>query len=125
MAKTRHSEQSEKSIERYLTRRAAEAGAKALKYYNPVSTGWPDRVVLFRGGLVAWVELKSRGEKPRPLQAHRHAALRDMGHRVYTCDSRSAVDAMIERETRRAAGAMRALAAAGHSHNDREESHEV
>lgn len=107
MARTKHSEQSEKSIERYLTRRATELGARSLKYYNPVSTGWPDRVVLLPGGLVVWCELKSKGEKPTPLQAHRHAALRDMGHRVYTCDSREKVDRMLAIETQRARTARR------------------
>lgn len=94
MAKTRYSEESEKSIERYLVERARECGALALKYYNPYSTGWPDRVVLMPHGQIVWVELKSRGEKPRPLQAHRAACLRDRGHRIYTCDTKEMADRM-------------------------------
>ncbi len=102
MARTKHSEESEKSLERYLSLEVARMGGKALKYFNPTSTGWPDRIVLLPGGLCVWIELKSKGERPRPLQAHRHGSLRDMGHRVYTCDSRDKIDRMLQAEFRRA-----------------------
>lgn len=103
MAKTQHSETSEKSIERYLTAQAKALGCLSLKYYNPISTGWPDRVVLLPAGQCAWVELKSRGEKPKPLQAHRQSVLRDLGFRVYTCDSKEKVDRMLRIELNRSA----------------------
>ena len=108
MPKTKHSEESEKSLERYLTERAKACGCRSLKYYNPVSTGWPDRIVLFGGGLVVWVELKSKGERPKPLQSHRHACLRELGHRVYTCDTKAKIDRMLIIETNRA-GTLRSL----------------
>lgn len=101
MAETKHSKESEKSLEQYLTDRAKGLGCKSLKYYNPVSTGWPDRIVLFPAGFVVWVELKSKGETLRPLQAQRHVSLRDMGHAVYTCDSREKIDAMFKKELTR------------------------
>ncbi len=109
MTETRHSRESEKSIEAYLTRRMAEVGGLSLKYYNPVSAGWPDRIVIFKGAKgcaahpavparYAWVELKSKGERPRPLQAHRLERLRRLGCRVYTCSSKEEVDRMIRLE---------------------------
>lgn len=101
MAITKHSEESEKSLERYLTAQARSMGYISLKYYNPVSTGWPDRVVLMPPGQICWCELKSKGEKPKPLQAHRHASLRDLGHRVYTCDTKAKIDRMLRIETNR------------------------
>lgn len=112
MARTKHSEESEKSLERYLAAEAARLGCKALKYYNPASTGWPDRILLLPGGLCVWIELKSKGERPRPLQAHRHGSLRDMGHRVYTCDSRDKIDRMLRAELTRAGKLRRSISGA-------------
>jgi hypothetical protein len=50
------------------------------------SMGWPDRIVLWQGGHLIWIEWKRKGEKPRPLQAHIHQLLRSMGHDVRVYD---------------------------------------
>lgn len=87
-----HNEVSEKSIERYLVTKVELLGGKALKYYNAHSTGYPDRLCLLPGGVVFWVELKSKGKKLRPLQEHRHEMLRALGQKVLVCDSLEQVD---------------------------------
>lgn len=91
----RHSERSEKSIERYLSDRVRSMGGECLKYSNPSMAGYPDRVALLPGGVTVWVELKSRGARPRALQEVRLARLRDLGHRVHVIDSKEGVDLML------------------------------
>lgn len=78
---------SEKSLERKLVAEAKRLGARALKYFNPVATGYPDRLVCLPGGRVFWVELKSSGELPTSLQCVRITDLRDMGFKVFVVDS--------------------------------------
>ena len=41
--------------------------------------GWPDRIAIFPDGHHVWVELKRRGEHPRPLQFHRMHLLEGHG----------------------------------------------
>jgi len=91
----KHSETSEKAIEAYLVRRTKEAGGICLKFSSFIQTGYPDRIVLLPYGLSAWVELKSRGARPKPLQRVRHDELRALGHPVYVIDNRAGVDRMI------------------------------
>lgn len=87
-----HADESEKAIEAYLVKRCKEKGYKCLKYSSPSEVGYPDRLVLLPEGKVVWVELKSKGKKPRPIQTKRAEELWSMGHQVYCCDSRSSVD---------------------------------
>ena len=92
-----HDEVSEKSIERYLVAKVELLGGKALKYYNAHTTGYPDRLCLLPVGVTFWVELKSKGKKLRPLQAHCRDILRSLGQDVYTCDSIESVDRVLLR----------------------------
>lgn len=88
---SRHSEESEKAIEAYLVELARREGFLALKWYSTVCVGYPDRLVLLPGGKTFWIELKSKGEKPRQLQEICIRRLRDLGQTVYVCDSKEAV----------------------------------
>lgn len=92
---SRHSEESEKALERYLCERAKELGGLALKFASATQTGWPDRVVLLPGGRQLWVELKSKGRRPTELQWLRLQWLRKQGHRAFVCDSRASVEAAL------------------------------
>lgn len=95
----RHAEVSEKAIEKYLTVRTKELGGICLKYFNPGAVGYPDRLVLLPGGVTIWVELKSRGKHLQEVQKIRIARLRQLGHVVEVCDSRSAVDQALTKIT--------------------------
>lgn len=88
----KNAQESEKAIEASLVKKAGELGFPCLKYSNPHESGYPDRLVLLPDRSVEWVELKSAGQKPTPLQEARHAALRRMGHRVWVIDSLLKVD---------------------------------
>ena len=76
----------EKAIERKLIQAVRQCGGLALKFVSPGFNGVPDRLLLFMGGKVAFVEVKAPGEKPRPLQVHRMEQLRRMGFPVYVID---------------------------------------
>ena len=91
----RHSEVSEKAIERYLTKSVGAVGGECLKYANSNMTGYPDRIVLLPCGVTVWVELKSKGKKPTKLQALRHERLRALGQQVVVIDSKTGVDELL------------------------------
>jgi len=82
----------EKVIEAYLRDRVKEAGGKAYKFVSPGNRGVPDRLVLFPGGNIAFVELKAPGQKPTLLQATQAKKLRSLGFEVFTLDSKQGVD---------------------------------
>lgn len=91
-----HADFSEKSIEHYLVERVKAMGGECLKYYNSNMAGYPDRIVLLPIGVTLWVELKSKGERLRPLQQQRFNQLARMGQKAYVCDSREDIDRVLE-----------------------------
>lgn len=92
---TRHSEVSEKAIERYLTDRVRDMGGVCLKYSNPGMAGYPDRVCLLPGGVTVWIELKSRDGRLSGIQRIRIAGMRRMGHTVCVCKSKEDIDSVL------------------------------
>lgn len=93
---SRYAEESEKSIETYLVRKVKSAGGLCLKFTSHVETGYPDRLLLMPGGRLAWVEVKSKGRKPRALQSLRMGELSRLGFSVRVADSKAKVDAILE-----------------------------
>lgn len=91
----RHAEESEKAIEAYLIRKVESMGGLCLKFTSHTETGYPDRLLLMPGGRMAWVEVKSKGQKPRVIQEVRMARLRRMGFEVHVADSREKVDEIV------------------------------
>lgn len=82
----------ERDIEAYLVRRVKDEGGLAYKFTSPGRRSVPDRIVMFPGGIVRFVELKAPGQKPTPLQAREHEKLRALGFYVAVLDSKEAVD---------------------------------
>lgn len=68
----------EKTLENRLRLAVERAGGLCLKWTSPGRRGVPDRMVLFPGGLIVFVELKRPGEKVRAqsLQDYWHDRLR-------------------------------------------------
>lgn len=77
----------ERDVERALIRQVRKAGGLCLKFVSPGWDGAPDRVCLWPGGRITFVELKAPGKKPRPLQIRRIAQLRELGFEVTVVDS--------------------------------------
>ena len=76
----------EKYIESKLVKAVKEMEGIALKFVSPGLDGMPDRLVLLPMGRIAFVEVKSPGKKPRPLQLARHEMLRKLGFKVFVLD---------------------------------------
>ena len=85
----------EKQIENKLSRSVKKAGGIALKFVSPSFAGMPDRLVLLPDGVFAFVERKSPGKKPRPLQVSRHKMLRTLGFKVYVIDTVEQIGGML------------------------------
>ena len=86
----------ESYVERKLTTEAKKRGVLAVKFVSPGFDGVPDRLVLFPGGKVAFVELKAPGKKMRPLQVRRAGQLRMLGFRVYCIDRTDMIGGVLD-----------------------------
>lgn len=93
---TRHSETSEKALEKYLCEQVTALGGLPLKYSSGTQTGYPDRLLLFSGGLSVWVEMKGKGGAPTRLQIVRIQDLREMGFIAEIVKSREQIDELLE-----------------------------
>jgi len=86
----------EVSIEKRLTMKVMENGGLALKLVSPGFAGVPDRLVLFNGSKIAFVELKAPAKKLRALQRKRKKQMEALGFKVFKIDSYEAIDRMLE-----------------------------
>ncbi len=87
---------SEKQIEQKLARAAQNRGAWALKLTSPSVSGLPDRLLLFPGGLAAFVEVKAPGQKPRALQLVQMRKLKQLGFPVFVLDDADQIETILE-----------------------------
>lgn len=88
--------ESEKTLERNLVNRLDKMGGWAVKLLAVHITGLPDRLCLWPGGRVVFVEMKSTGKTVRPSQAAIHRKLRAMGFRVEVIDSTKGIDKLFK-----------------------------
>ena len=86
----------EKYIEQKFRKAVKESGGLALKFASPGFDGMPDRIVLFPGGHVGFVEVKAPGQTPRPLQISRHVLLRQLGFKVHVLDATEQIGGIID-----------------------------
>lgn len=87
--------QSEKATDALLRKRIKALGGKYVKLGTQYQSALPDRMCLLSGGRVVFVEVKSEGEKPTPLQAIEHRDFRALGHRVEVIDTAEQVELFI------------------------------
>lgn len=86
----------ESKIESAFCKAVTEAGGMALKFTSQTMNGIPDRLVLFRIGKCAFVELKAPGKQMRPLQRKRRHQLEALGFPVFCVDSFDQIQPVIE-----------------------------
>ncbi|MHB1652360.1 MAG: PDDEXK family nuclease [Desulfitobacteriaceae bacterium] len=86
----------EKLIEQKLVRVVKAIGGIAVKFVSPGYDGMPDRLVLLPGAKIAFVEVKTIGCKPRPLQIRRQVMLRDLGFLVYVLDDEKQIGGILD-----------------------------
>ena len=87
---------SEKQIEQSLVKAVKNMGGIAPKFVSPGFDGMPDRIVLLPHGLMAFVEVKAPGKKPRPLQVSRHGLLQRLGFKVYVLDDMDQIGGILD-----------------------------
>ncbi len=76
----------ERDIEGRLVHAAKEHGGISPKFISPGFDGMPDRIVMLPGKRIGFVEVKTKGKVPRPLQKKRHEMLRALGFPVFVLD---------------------------------------
>ena len=62
-------------------------GGMCIKLLCDQLIGLPDRMCLFPGHKIVFVELKTTGRKPKRIQAYMHNKLRALGFRVEVIDT--------------------------------------
>lgn len=82
----------ESTIEKKLKTKVESLGGKCKKFVSPGSAGEPDRICLFPGEKVFFVETKVPGEKLRPLQEKRRKELQSLGFTVLVIDSEEQIN---------------------------------
>ena len=86
----------EKQIEQKLVKAVKARGGIAPKFSSPGFDGVPDRIVLLPRGRIAFVELKAKGRKMRPLQVRRKRQLESLGFLVYCIDSTEQIGGILD-----------------------------
>lgn len=78
---------SEKVVERRLVELVKINGGMCIKLLCDQLIGLPDRMCLFPGHKIVFVELKTTGRKPKRIQMYMHNKLRALGFRVEVIDT--------------------------------------
>ena len=79
--------ESEKDLESRLVREVIKRGGMCVKHTAQFHAGMPDRIVLLPYHTIAFVEVKSTGEIPRPLQTATIKQLSELGFNTWLIDS--------------------------------------
>ena len=85
----------EKLIEKKLVAEIKKRGGIALKFSSFFMTGFPDRIVLLPGGHIYFVELKTTGMKPKPIQEERIKELRKLCFNALVIDSQEGLNKLL------------------------------
>ena len=87
---------SERDMEQKLVKAVKARGGLAPKFVSPGFDGVPDRIVLLPRGRIAFIELKAKGRKMRPLQVRRKRQLESLGFSVYCIDSPEQIGGILD-----------------------------
>lgn len=86
----------EKLIEQKFVNEIKDRKGLCLKMTCPSFIGMPDRLVLLPKGKLGFVEVKRKGEKPRPIQLSRHRLLKKLGFQVFVLDDTQQIIKIID-----------------------------
>jgi Holliday junction resolvase len=86
----------ESIIERRLVKEVKKRGGLAMKFVSPGLDGVPDRLILFPGGRLAFIEVKAPGKKMRPLQVKRANQLMALGFKIYCIDNTEMIGGILD-----------------------------
>lgn len=79
--------ESEKLLERKLNEGVKALGGLCFKFLPFLVAGIPDRICLFPGGRICFVELKSTGKNSRKLQVLMQHKISKLGFDVHEIDT--------------------------------------
>lgn len=99
MVRTKNFSDSEKLVERKLVEGAKAKGGMCIKLLCDNLSGLPDRLLLLPPSKMMFVELKTTGKKPRPIQVLMHERLRKLGFRVDVIDTVQGVNNLLNEIT--------------------------
>jgi hypothetical protein len=85
----------ERDTEQWLRKKVEQMGGMAYKFTSPGNAGVPDRLVVFPGGLIYFVELKTSKGSVKPIQKWQQDKLRAMGCHVVTIYGMEGAKALI------------------------------
>lgn len=83
--------ESEKKLERKLSREVEKLGGWCIKLVCLHLTGLPDRLCLLPNGVLFFAEVKTTKQKPRKIQISVHKKLRKLGFQVYIIDTSESI----------------------------------
>lgn len=86
----------EKQVEQKLAAEVRKRGGICPKFVSPGFDGMPDRIVLLPGRHFGFVEVKTPGEVPRPLQASRHRLMGRLGFKVFILDDPGQIGGILD-----------------------------
>lgn len=86
----------ETAIEEAFVDAVMQRGGMALKFTSQSMNGVPDRLILFKIGKCAFVELKAPGKQMRPLQRKRRKQLEALGFPVFCVDRLEQIEPVIK-----------------------------
>ena len=86
----------EKHVEKKLIKEVKKMGGIAAKFVSQGLDGVPDRLVLLPNGRMAFVELKAKGKRPRPLQRRRIDQFKRLGFACYVIDDPEQIGGVLD-----------------------------
>lgn len=87
--------ENEKQVDKKVVAEVKKIGGWCFKLPAVHVSGLPDRLCLFQGGRMCFLEIKGTGLAPTKLQLHIHQKLTALGFSVYVVDSYEAVKELI------------------------------
>lgn len=96
MLKPFSTKESEKTTEAYLVKQVKKLGGLCFKWSSVNQRGVPDRICVFPGNLIFFVEVKSEGLKPSVLQQLVFESLWSMSCVAITLDTKRSVDTFLK-----------------------------
>ena len=89
----------ESTVEKKAKEYAESQGGQFIKFMSGMN-GFPDRIVLFEGGCIGFLELKRPGKRPEKLQTHWITVLDRMGFTAGWADSVESAQSFIDQVQR-------------------------
>lgn len=87
--------ESEKLLEKKLSREIKKLGGWAIKLLPFIISGLPDRLILLPGGVCMFAEIKTTGKVLRPVQKLIIRRLRKLGFDVRVIDTSEGIKKLI------------------------------